>query len=520
MNRRPMQGLYLPREDLIGWAVTLMGERYTHENPGPIGPFEVELDAIGCLAGGSIELLRPLRLPSAFSTQVFIELLSKQHGWVPVARGCVPPVKSGGLHKYSLELMPLEDRHLDGYYDGSVVYDTLGLGPAEWNKTNRQVVEERLRAFPDASIGTDWNGQVILARPTDGEPAQVSRGRFYDWRDTGEVVLPYATESRWDGGRGWQKGEYRGIARPECAPRRAVDAEAVGFFERIEPSGPRVVHRREVVATLGADNSLSLETRDIPEGHRTVTAAGYAHVTVLDMHDWWLRSALPGQDRSQIEDLEKELGLQQEAYKLALDTLGPEHEVVQQAADRVSTTGRQLQLAQIGTEQQSDYEPLSAKLNYGFLGKPEPGDNGRPFLPPIVTGLFCWISTQPWDAKVFEPTLEEPDLVAPTRSEHSLFVLRADLADLEGTTASRPWTPGELTIPEQYFRQNMLPTLAKQMDALWGQSFDPDLPPEGEGPPSKDWDTRWYLHIAAWWEAASVEVVTPPGGGNPGDHHN
>ena len=49
-----------------------------------------------------------------------------------------------------------------------------------------------------------------------------------------------------------------------------------------------------------------------------------------------------------------------------------------------------------------------------------------------------------------------------------------------------------------------VPALARLMDKVWQEKYDPDEPPEGEEPPSKGWDGRWYLHVAAWWQAVAL----------------
>lgn len=509
MERRTLQGLYLPRDDIIGWAVTLAGERHTHENPGPIGPFEVELDAIGCVGGGSLNLLRPVTVPAPWTAEVLIEFLSKRYGWVPVGRAGLPPVKPGLAYEYSVDLMPLEERHLDGYYDGSVVYDTLGLEPAEWTATNRQVVEKALRANPEASVGTDWTGRVLLARPQDGEPALLSRAQFYDWRDTGEVVLPFGTESRWDGGKGWIKGEFLGIPRPPLTPRRAVNADAPEFEEVTRPTGPPVLHQREVIVT-GTVYEPFRVVRDAPlnvdtPSARTVEAIAYAHITVLDLQDWYARSALAGQSQEEVERIGKRLGEEQGAYELARTALGDAHPVTVEAARKVAAAGRLLRLARLNTAVQSTYEALAAKLSYGFVAQ----DLG----PGVLTGVMAWVSRVSWDTQVLGnlsgglgPLLE------PLYSPNTLVLTESPLYELE-SAGGHPWQPSALIIPEQYFRTNMAPNLAAQMDAVWEQSFDPDPVPEGAEPPSVDWDGRWYLHVAAWWQTTDFVTSPPDDGG-------
>lgn len=553
MERGLMQGLWLPRRDITDWKIEFSdGQVYTRARPGPVAQAEVELDAIGCLSSGSIKLVRP-RHPvfPAFSFTAQVSVLSRSHGWVPVALGFIPQASPDADEEYTLEMRRMEELTLDGYYDGSVVHNTLGPEPVEWNETNRSVVDRVLKRSPTASIGTDWAGRVMLARPEDGSPVRVSRAHFYDWKNKPDIVLPYLTAARWDGGPGWRRGEYRGIPRPPLTPERVQDAGEVKFEEIKQPYGMPVVTRRELtvrVATEGEESpgglpGLILEVGDLkqPLGAgkllQRVKGNQYAAVVVLDPQRWYEGSALMGQDNEEVKKLQQEVTLAQQAYALAAETLGEDSPLARQESQTLQGAQAQLRLARVESQGEgSDYEPLSALLPLGF----EPHDVGEG----IITGATMWLSTLPWDdAAVGPPPVTTPDptpppdgpatpsdpatdpvrppgdpdaplgegegiegpaIVHPLASPATLQVFEAPMTELTSNAEGKPYQMSQLKIPESYFRGPLAPALAKLMDKAWRERYDPDEPPEGEEPPSKAWGGRWYLHVAVWWQAVGL----------------
>lgn len=587
MTRNKLEGVYLPRTDIEDWEITIGGTAYRRSAPGPVASATIQLDAIGCLTSGSISLKKPGSVPRPFEQQVLVSVLSRSRGWIPICRACLPPATPDAPQEWTLELQPGEMRNMDGYFDGSLVRYVAGVDGAaadSWKETNRTVVERVLKANPSASIGVDWAGEVVLATPEAGSPVQVSRARFYDWKWQPEVVLPYATESRWDGGKGWAKGEYQGVTRPPCTPRKAIDAGEVIFNEGVYPSGPNVLSQKEVILGWqkdGAAEVIRYTEQDAPleltrPATRKIRAWQYAHVSVYDLQSWYEGSALAGQSDEQVTTQEQAVQAQQAAYNLALSTLGEGHPLVLQEAERLADARNLLRLLRVTQVVQSYYEPLTAKLSYGFVGQ----DLG----PGVVTGLVAWISSVPWDAAaVGEPLgldatnpdpqnplatnvegVEQNHVVHPFASPNTLMVCEAPLGELSQASSGLPWQPSALTIPETYFRGSMSATLAACMDTQWADAQDAKLaeliadgqeptatgvagsgfsqsfgtgatltgdPPPGmsfdggllhgtptaagvytvmvdgqektiwvkDTPPSRQWDGRWFFHVAAWW---------------------
>lgn len=520
MNRNKLEGLWIPRKDIEDWEVNIGGAVYRRSAPGPVSSCRVQLDSIGCLTSGSITLKKPGSIPRPFEQQVLVSVKSRSRGWIPVCLGCLPPAKPDAPQEWTLELQPGEVRDMDGYFDGSLVGYVAGVDGAEanvWTETNRAVVDRVLKANPSASIGVDWEGEVILATPESGSPVYVSRAHFYDWKMQPEVVLPYATESRWDGGKGWAKGEYTGRPRPPCTPRKAVDAGQVEFKNTVSAAGPPLLYQRELIHNLEGEEGFI--ERDVTwETSKPltskVTASQYALVSVYDLQTWFEQSALAAQDFEEITKLEGEVKTNQGAYDLALETLGPDDPVTQQAATDLADAQNQLRLSKrYNRDIQSGYEPLSALLSYGFVGM-DLGDG-------VVTGCTMWISTQPWDEYAVGPPLDpdehNPDpgrplggaiegveggsIAHPFASPNTLLVGQSALMELTQVSEGQPWQTGDVAVPESYFRSPLSAALARSMDEMWRQRYDPDPPPEDEKPPSASWGGRWYFHVAAWWSA-------------------
>lgn len=529
MERNILQGLWLPRDDLIGWRVQFSdGQACTHDAPHPLAQGTVELDANGCLSSGSLNLVRPRSAVfPAFTLSAGLSLLSRTLGWVPVGQGFIPPARQDGLEEWTLDLRPMEDLTLDGYHDGSVAHNTLGGEPAAWNETNRAVIERALKRSPTASVGVDWAGRMILARPEDGSPVRLSRVHFHTWKNLPDVVLPYLTAARWDGGPGWMKGEYRGVVRPPLTPLRVQDAGAVTFEEVTRPAGIPVVTRQELTVEITPEGEtdtpgltgLTLNTADLkqPLGAgklvQRVKGNQYAAVVVLDPQAWYRGSALAGQENEEVKKWQEEAQLAQNTYALAVETLGPDSPLAAQEWQALQTAQAQLRLALVeGGQVESDYEPLSALIPLGF----EPHDVGEG----IVTGATMWLSTLPWDdAAVGPPPTENPDpdaplgegegiegpaIIHPHASPATIQVFEAPMTELTSVSEGKAYQMSQLKIPESYFRGPLGPALARLMDKAWQEKYDPDEPPEGEEPPSKGWDGRWYLHVAAWWQAVAL----------------
>lgn len=537
MNRQTLEGVWIPRADLVDWEVLIGGVSYRSSTPGPISTARVQLDSIGCLTSGSLALKRPGTIPRPFEQLVQISLLSRTRGWVPVAQGILPPATPDGPNEYTLEIQPCEVRDLDGYYDGSLItYNTLDTDTDGYTDTNRAVVDRALKANPSASIGVDWNGEVLLAQPGDGSPVQISRARWYDWKSTGEVVLPYGTESRWAGPAGWARGEYKGIKRPAWAPRKAVDAGEVTYKEGVQPTGPLVVHQRELVlgeqtvgdsiTIMAMDQVVMRDVRLATGGPtvRRITAEQYAHVSVYDLQAWFEGSALAGQDNEQLTQAQTALALAEGAYNLAASTLGESHPVTVQAAEDLADARNVVRLAQVDQVVGSFYEPLSGKLSYGFVGQ----DLGAG----VVTGLTMWISTVPWDKQAVGdpvPAEDNPDpdaplseaplegiegagIVHPFASPHTLMVAEAPLGELSQASEGIPWQPSALTIPESYFRSSMKVKLAASLNARWASKREEEeLGRESEGTLPDIRVTVGQRFSQGFGAGAALQGALPPG---------
>ncbi|KQR40741.1 hypothetical protein [Deinococcus sp. Leaf326] len=543
MNRQTLEGVWIPRADLVDWEVLIGSESYRSSTPGPISTARIQLDGIGCLASGSLALKRPRSIPRPFKQLVQVNLLSRTHGWVPVCQGILPPAKPDALNEWTLEILPLEVVDLDGYYDGRLItYNTLDPGADSYTDTNRAVVDRALKANPSASIGVDWTGAVLLARPGDGSPVQISRARWYDWKSTGEVVLPYGTESRWAGPAGWARGEYKGIERPAWAPRKAVDAGEVTYKEGVQPTGPAVVNQREVIlsdAFAPAAAAMRLTTnigpnqrlieRDLPLSQsgptvRRVSANQYAHVSVYDLQAWFEGSALAGQDNEQLTQAQSALALADGAYNLALTTLGEGHPVTVQAAEDLADARDVVRLAQVDQVVGSFYEPLSGKLSYGFVG--------QNLGPGVVTGLTMWLSTVPWDEQAVgvpvaaednpdpdAPLSETPlegiegaGIVHPFASSRTLMVAEAPLGELSQASQGMPWQPSALTIPESYFRSSMKVKLAASLNARWASKREEaELGREEEGTLPDIRVTVGQRFSQSFGAGAGLQGALPPG---------
>jgi len=516
--------MYLPRDDLIGWRVEIGQDSYTNDGPGPIAQVDVELDAVGCLTSGSIALKRP-RHPifPAYQFTAKLWLQSKTYGWVDVALGYIPPAKENGREEWSLELRPLEELAMNGYFDGALLggHNTLGSEIGDWKETNEAVVSRILQRNPTAMLGTHADATVVLARPEDGTPVNISQARFYAWKSTGLVTLPFGTESRWDGGPGWQKGSYTGISRPPLTPRKAVDAGQVEFKEVTRPAGPPMVGEYELfvgeVKSAPPPNAGAAIAGQNGLIKRTVTAEQYAYVRVYDLEAWFEGSALAGQDNDLIKTLKEALTGAQGAYALAHDTLGSDNDFTQLEQSRMLDAETAIRVArwQQGSVQ-SDYEPLTAKLSTGFvLEKFQRYDvynvNLSDVLPSddasILTGTTMWISKKSYDeASLGEVTPPGPDadpdysrLVHPLLSSDTIKIFDTHVVELDGESRNTPFQQGALTIPPDYFRGPLGPALAALMDKQWKESFDPEDPPEGAEPPSRSWDGKWYFYVASWW---------------------
>lgn len=537
MNRQTLEGVWIPRADLVDWEVLIGSESYRSSAPGPISTARIQLDGIGCLASGSLALKRLGTIPRPFEQLVQVNLLSRTHGWVPVCQGILPPAKPDALNEWTLEIQPLEVVDLDGYYDGRLItYNTLDAGADSYTDTNRAVVDRALKANPSASIGVDWTGAVLLARPGDGAPVQISRARWYDWKSTGEIVLPYGTESRWAGGPGWARGEYKGIERPAWAPRKAVDAGEVTYKDFLSPVGPPVIHQREVV--MGENRGgASLMRFDLPRvvvrdlrlstGGPTVqriTAEQYAHVSVYDLQAWFEGSALAGQDNEQLTQAQTALALAEGAYNLAASTLGETHPVTVQAAEDLADARNVVRLSQVDQAVGSFYEPLSAKLSYGFVG--------QNLGPGVVTGLTMWISTVPWDDQaVGEPVpiednpdpdgplsgpplegIEGAGIVHPFASARTLLVSEANLGELSQASQGMPWQSSPMKISEAYFRSSMKVKLAASLNARWAsQREEEELGREGEGTLPDIRITVGQRFSQGFGAGAALQGALPPG---------
>lgn len=405
MNEYPrasLEGMYLPRAELIGWRVDIGQEVFTNLNPGPIQEVDIELDSIGCLTTASIALKQP-RYPvfPAHTLSVKFWVLSKVRGAVPIALGYVAaPLTQDDLNSFSLPVQPLENISMHDYYDGSLAGATGEILEAgTFMQKNDEVVTAALKDRPKASIGVDHTGAVQLAEPANGNPVRVPQRVFYDWKSTGLVTLPYATRSRWDGGPGWLKGEYSGIARPAYAERRAVDAGEVTFTEVTREAGPPLVTVAELIVNpIATPKAVNPQTGEVifdpdpgmppvdslPEAQsgqpgaiqttpnlikKQVTAQQYAVVHVYDLQTWYEGSSLPGQGESDlIKQLQNAVNAAQEAFRLSIDVLGPEHAFTQEEQNKLTYSKNQLRLARVGSEAHvSDYEPLSGKLSTGFV---------------------------------------------------------------------------------------------------------------------------------------------------------
>ena len=516
--RKALEGMYLPRDDLIGWRVETGQGSYTNEAPGPIAQVDVELDAVGCLTSGSVALKRP-RHPvfPAYRFTAKLWLQSKTQGWVDVALGFIPPAREDGREEWSLELRPMEELAMGGYADGALLggHNTLGTEIGGWKETNEAVISRILQRSPAAMLGTHADGSTVLARPEDGSPVNVSQARFFEWKSTGLVTLPYATESRWDGGPGWRKGAFTGIARPPLTPRKAVDAGEVEFKEVIQASGPPLIGEQELI--VGEVKAAAPSGDPPPAGNpapsiagqlglikRTVTAEQYAYVRVYDLGAWFEGSALAGQDNDLIKTLKDQLKTAQGAYALAHDTLGQKDHFTGIEQGRMLDAESAIRVArwkQGGVE--SDYEPLTAKLSIGFvLEEFKKYDVYRINLidiekdddPSILTGTSMWISRSGGDEDaVGEQT--DPDtgtgddgLVHPLLSTSTIKIFDTHVVELDKESRNTPFQQGALTIPPDYFRGPLGPALASLMDKQWKESFDPEDPPEDEQPPSRSWD--------------------------------
>lgn len=513
--RSPLQGLWLPREDILGWRVQIGSETYDHTDPGPFAQIDIELDGVGCLTSGSAALKRPRHpiFPGyRFTLELF--LLSAAHGWVEVGTGFVPPAREDGREEYSLELRPMEELNIGGYFNGSLLTgrNTLGADVGEWNETNETVISRILKRSPTAMLGTHADGTVILARPEDGQFVEVSQNRFYDWKGTGLVTLPYATESRWDGGPGWRKGQYGGIARPPLTPRKAIDAGSVAFVEVVQSSGPPLVHEEELTIGLVADDAVTgTDVGTTQMLKRSINAEQYAYVRVYDLEAWYEGSSLPGQDNQLVTALKDELGTAQGAYAIAHDTLGPDNALTEIERGKMLDAETAIRVARFqGGQQESDYEPLSAKLSLGFVLDSFTVDSGHPPAS-LITGTTMWTSKKSWDTAAVgvNPDNTDPDassLIHPFLSPDTIEVSDMPIVELDDRVRNTPFQQGNLTIPDGNFRGPRGPKLAELMDKQWREGFDPEEPPDDAEPPSRAWDGKWYFYIAAWWRVASVEA--------------
>ena len=522
--RQVLQGLYLPRDDLIGWRVEIGQDSYTNDDPGPISQVDVELDAVGCLTSGSIALKRP-RHPifSAYRFTALLSLLSKTHGWVEVGTGYIPPAKEGGREEWSLELRPQEELAMNGYFDGSLLggHNTLGTEVGDWKETNEAVVSRILQRNPTAMLGTHADGTVVLARPEDGTPVNISQARFYEWKSTGLVTLPFGTESRWDGGPGWRKGSYTGLSRPPLTPRKAVDAGEVTFQEVTRPNGPMLVREEELI--IGEVPNLDLPFGASVAGQnglikRTVTAEQYAYVRVYDLEAWFEGSALAGQDNDLIKQLKDDLSAAQGAYRLAHDVLGENDHftlIEQRQMQAVESQIRVARWKKGGVE--SDYEPLTALISLGFVLETLYGPDWPYYQPKegasLLTSTVMWVSKSPWDEQAIgvqtgeDADPDASDLIHPLLSSDTIKVFETSLDELDEKSRNTPFQQGSLTIPPDYFRGPKGPALASLMDKQWKESFDPEEPPDDALPPSRTWDGKWYFYIAAWWKRVADAPV-------------
>jgi hypothetical protein len=515
--RGALTGLYLPREDLLGWKIEISSEIYTHDDPGPISEAEVSLDAVGCLLSGRISLKAP-RHPifPAYRFTALLWLLSRTHGWVDVGVGFIPPARQDGREEWTLELRPNEELDIDGYFDGRLLggHNTLGADAGGWNETNQTVVSRILERFPTAMLGTYSDGTVVLARPEDGSPVNVSQANFYDFKSTGLVTLPYATESRWDGGPGWSKGQHNGISRPPLTPRKAVDAGSVTFVETVLPSGPPLIREEEL--TIGEVGEATVSTAAVTGLiKRKVTAEQYAYVRVYDLEAWYEGSALPGQDNELVKSLRLAVSNAQGAFALSHDTLGPDAALTRLEQQRLQSAEAQLRVARVGQGSiQSTYEPLTAKISLGFvlegfssidypaaLYATDRGDS-------LLTGTSMWISRSPWDPEAIgqrsDPdNPDASDLIHPMISADTIKLFDTPLDELTFDARNTPFQQGSLEIPANYFRGPMAPALASIMDQQWRESFDPDEPPQDAEPPSASWNGKWYFYVASWWRVAA-----------------
>ncbi|GAA5513655.1 hypothetical protein Dcar01_02399 [Deinococcus carri] len=381
--REALEGMYLPRSDLTGWRVDIGDQVFTQQDPGPIQQIDIELDSIGCLTGGTLALKSPRHpLFPPFTVAARVWVASRTRGLVPVAVGFVPGPREDGREEYTLELRPMEQISLKDYFDGTFAGATGAVAqPSGWLQKNEEVVQEALKGRPKASIGVAHDGRVYLAEPGDGQPVRVPRQQFYEWKSTGYVDVPYATRSRWDGGPGWRKGEYVGIARPPYAERRAVDAGEVQFVEVTRDAGPPVITVAELTVNAASDEDLAAAGLDgtgktpvvgiAPPSQvvkKTVVAEQYALVHVYDLGAWYEGSALPGQDNELVKKLQDAVNAAQAAFLTAHDVLGPDNAFTREEQDQLDYARNQLRLGKLGAnDHQSDYEPLTAKLSTGFV---------------------------------------------------------------------------------------------------------------------------------------------------------
>lgn len=546
-----LEGIYIPREDFAGWEIQIGGEVYTDTNPDPIALISCELDAIGTLTGASIALKSP-RHPifPPYTVQAWIRVLSKTRGTIEVCTGYVPGPSEDGREEYTLEMRPLEELSKRDYFDGTFGNAAGELNEAgAWMAKNEEVISSALKGRPKASIGVATDGRVYLTEPAGGQPVQVSQARFHKWKSTGFVDVPYATRSRWDGGRGWLKGEYVGIQRPAYAPRVALDAGEVTFREIVRETGPPLVTVAELVVNPAPDEYAGAEldssgnpTTDPPPGSNTTpplpgggefdpvnpsggvvkvstSAEQFAVVHVYDLGAWYAGSALAGQENETVKKLQDAVNAAQNAFRLSADVLGTDHPFTKLEGQQVGEAQNRLRLGQIGEgDKQSGYEPLTARLSTGFvldafIWQPTEPPTQSEISPSkigytLLTGTTVWLSTSAFDTAAVGLATEGQDagtpeqfvsLIHPLESESTIKVFASHLVELDEYSRNTPFQQGALEIPPEYFRSPMGPNLAAILDEKWRQSFEPDPPPEDQFPPSETWDGEWYFYIACWW---------------------
>lgn len=585
-NRRSMQGMWIPREDILGWKAVfrdlsggVIGNHiYSNKNMGPISSIDVEQDSLGLLMSGSIRLSRP-RLPIlpeyTFTVLMFLEV--KGIGYLPVGEGRVPEASSNNPFEYSLALDPLENMVMDGYatglppthpaFSGSI--NTLGYVEVEFLSKNSDLVSKLLKEHPTGSIGVDWNRTIILSKPEHQSPVSIGANQFYELNTAGYIIPPYHTEARGDPGPGWKKFTYYGIPRPPFADQRAIDMTNIEFEEVTLARGPDKMWCREYLIQAvrhgehGTEYGYQYIERNADGDQwekplvKDVVSNSYALVTCWDFQSWYENSSLPGSQLEDTKEFEEEYRSDLKAYEMAHDVLtkmendpnqtpeavAVQKELTEKLEKKMITSKNVFRLASFSNGVvESMYEPLSAQMLLGFqmpiYSYTEETDQGDGiFILPwsnytrnssisnisAVASTTMWISKNPDDKLAvgmnrasgildFNPDaspLSGTALVHPVESPDTIKIFESGLVEISEMSSDIPFTVGSLRIPEEYFRSNLSPALARMLDTAWENSFDPDPPPEDEDPPSEKWDGRWYLYVANWWKAIAVtEFIT------------